>query len=299
VTSQPKDLFEKLALTARDGEAGAFDAALDDLLQRARNEANPDPALQLLVDERLAAELQPPDGSPGLSKAGAGGLTAALGSGARPLAAASSRWLGYTRVLAVLATGVAIGFWWGRSGVSWPAARDRELPAAGTPTVVAGAMALEGAQPGVSSAPALESPAPRTLQPDTPAAPAARAVSSGTPPPARDGRSHSTGAESLRFALEQLRKAQLFLRASEPARALAALDVLDARVPPSVLQEEREVTRALALCDSGDTAKASALAQRVIARSPDSAYAPSLRESCAGRAELLEEMRVRTSNSPR
>jgi hypothetical protein len=106
-------------------------------------------------------------------------------------------------------------------------------------------------------------------------------------------------SDSLRFVLEQLRKAQLFLRAGEPARAIAALDLLDARVPGPVLQEEREVTRALALCDSGQTALAAALAQRVLARSPDSAYAVSLRESCAGKAQLLEEIRERTSNPRR
>jgi hypothetical protein len=96
--------------------------------------------------------------------------------------------------------------------------------------------------------------------------------------------------------LEQLRKAQLFSRAGEHRRALAALDELDARVPLSVLQDEREVARTLALCDAGQERAASELAARMIQRAPDSAYALSLRESCAGREQLLQQMRERTSN---
>jgi hypothetical protein len=111
--------------------------------------------------------------------------------------------------------------------------------------------------------------------------------------------SSASSADALRFALEQLRRAQLFLRAGEPARALEALDALDARVEAAVLRDEREVMRALALCDAGDETRATELAQRVLARAPDSAYAASLRESCAGRAALLEQMRERTSNPPR
>jgi hypothetical protein len=113
-----------------------------------------------------------------------------------------------------------------------------------------------------------------------------------TPPAASSG-------DALRFALEQLRRAQLFLRAREPARALDALDVLDARVEAALLRDEREVMRTLALCDAGDEMRANALARRVLERAPDSAYAVSLGESCAGRAALLEQMRERTSNPPR
>ena len=105
--------------------------------------------------------------------------------------------------------------------------------------------------------------------------------------------------DTLRIALEQLRKAQLFLSASEPGRALAALDELDARVPAAVLADEREVTRVLALCKTGDAATAATLAARVLERSPDSAYAVSLRESCAGPGLLVEQMRERTSNRAR
>jgi hypothetical protein len=108
-----------------------------------------------------------------------------------------------------------------------------------------------------------------------------------------------SNADALRFALEQLRRAQLFLRAREPARALDALDVLDARVPAAVLRDEREVMRTLALCDAGDERRANALAKRVLERAPDSAYAASLRESCAGSSTLLEQMRERTSNPAR
>lgn len=112
-------------------------------------------------------------------------------------------------------------------------------------------------------------------------------------PTARDG------TDSLRFVLDQLRKAQLSLREARPADALAALDELDARAPAALLLDERDVTRALALCDLGDSARASALAVRLLERSPQSAYAASLRESCAGRELLLEQMRERASNGAR
>jgi hypothetical protein len=141
--------------------------------------------------------------------------------------------------------------------------------------------------------------APRARRSPSEPAPLTRSHAAASVRRASDLAAPRESPDSLRFALEQLRKAQLFLRASEPGRALEALDLLDARVTESVLQEERLVTRTLALCDAGDVAKASALAQRFLERSPDSAYAVSLRESCAGKAALLEQMRERTSNPPR
>ena len=82
---------------------------------------------------------------------------------------------------------------------------------------------------------------------------------------------------------------------------IARLAAQSGRSAHSVMLDalEREVTRAFALCDAGEVAAAASLAQRVLARSPDSAYALSLNESCAGTARLLQEMRDHTSNPER
>ncbi len=85
------------------------------------------------------------------------------------------------------------------------------------------------------------------------------------------------------------------LRAGQPDQALALLLELDQRVPVNVLDEERNVTRALALCDGMDSERAASVARRVLAKNPDSVYALSLRDSCVGHEQLLEQMRRRAS----
>jgi hypothetical protein len=280
---------------------------MDQVIERARDEADPDVALQALVSERLHATL---------------GTKPAVGEGprqgqpARSVNMTSSRWARYAKGIGLLGAGLAIGFIWGRSPLWWPplpaTAPDAPVESAPTeppptlppaPPNVAEAIGSNGNNVGNrhgddalpapgGGARVLDAPQPPAIRLPGPAA-TARALSV----PARATRTSDT--DSLRLALEQLRKAQLSLRESQPQRALEVLDLLDARVAASVLQEEREVTRTLALCDAGDVAAAGALARHFLERAPDSAYAVSLRESCAGKASLLDQMRERTSNPQR
>lgn len=315
MSRNPNDVVHALEQAARSADEQEFDAALDELLEQARSEATPAPTLRALIDERVRGELARPMHAGGTPSTGGMRLAATLASGVRRIAPRPRGWARIARGLGLVAVGVAIGFVWGRAPRTWPGDRETEPRAAQASTEASQAQPraivelAPGVQPELPSA--RESNDAQSVKPDAPTpATSAGAVSEAASSNARAAgaaasmrkaasahdRARSGGADSLRFVLEQLRKAQLFLRAGEPARAIAALDVLDAHVPGPVLQEEREVTRTLALCDSGETALASSLAQRVLARSPDSAYAVSLRESCAGKAQLLEEIRERTSN---
>jgi hypothetical protein len=319
------DVMDALQQAARLDDDEAFDAAFGDLLDRAQSHANPDPPLRAFVAQRMGAKLGPLRESMQPSRSDAPEFAAASGrERAGRSVVRTSRWGKNGRGVALLAAGVAIGFVlgrtpdWSQDRTAAPDAREHE-PSSATSSVAASAQRMQAPGPG---------PAPREAEPST--APRAHAPSSleqgRDAEPIRDAEPKASlrrepssvrrqqprsnaDAASLRFALEQLRKAQLFLRAHEPARALGALDALDARVPASVLQEEREVTRTLAWCDSGQVAKASTLARRVLERAPDSAYAASLQESCAGanalpragvsNPELFQQMRERTSNPER
>lgn len=315
----PSDqLVQELKQAAHTDDDGAFETAFEQLLDRARAEANPGARLRALIDERLLGELAVPSAPRGAPTSGGVRLAATLGSGVRRIAAHPGRLVRFARGLSLVAVGVAIGFGWGRAPRSWPSEGVTDSGVIGVSEL--GPRALvdpaprerSGLEPAASSdsslavAPASPEKAGSAVEgeverdQDARSKPRAGAVAAkGKAPGPHDMRTPSAGSDSLRFVLEQLRKAQLSLRAGAPAQALAALDLLDARVSASVLQEEREVTRTLALCDSGETAQAAALAERVLTRSPDSAYAVSLRESCAGKAKLLEEIRERTSNRPR
>jgi hypothetical protein len=295
---------------APDADA-EFDAALDRLLEQASTDAAPEPSLRHLVHERLQGSLAA--GPVGAADAGNGAGSASGAATPRGLQTVVSPgvWTRYGSRLIILATGVAIGFVWGRAP-SWENRPTATSPTAHVPTALAlspapaeQTLAPVGSlvPPAVSETPVVSpTPAPPLAAQASraPVEPGAR-PSAARSPSAPRARAHASSgateqAESLRLVLEQLRKAQLYSRAGEHRLALGALDALDARVPLSVLQEEREVARTLALCDAGQEQAAAELAGRVIQRAPDSAYALSLRESCAGRAQLLEQMRERTSN---
>ena len=285
----------------RAGDEHAADLALDRVLGLAASVAGPDALVRAQVERALGE---------------------ALGAGVAPASGARESWLrsGWARAgskLGLVTIGVAIGFVWGRS----PEWRAERAPApanamhqvgVASPLPPVAIDAARGAAPSAVAAPphavapvasdatvsALDTRGATALGP-APTTPRRAPVTPSRATPARASRSVASATQSndtLRIALEQLRKAQLFLSASEPARALAALDELDARVPPAVLSDERDVTRALALCKTGDATRAAALAARVLERAPDSAYALSLRESCAGQELLVEQMRERTSN---
>lgn len=294
------DALKALLRAERAGDESAADRALDRVLRLAASAAGPEPPLRARVERALDEAL-----GAGVTGAGAGTAASWLRSG----------WARAGSKLGLVTIGVAIGFVWGRSP-EWRAERAPE-PAtvaararvasaepSGAVDFASGGAALRPVEPSPVAPTPVEAAAPPLEQRDATsrsAAPA-RSRAGNTPPraaPARAIRSLASavpGDDSLRIVLEQLRKAQLFLSASEPARALAALDELDARVPAAVLADERDVTRVLALCKSGDAARAAGLAARVLERVPDSAYALSLRESCAGQELLVEQMRERTSN---
>jgi hypothetical protein len=297
MSSRGGDWLGPLRDAAADDDPRGFDAVMDQVLERARDEASPDVGLEALVAERLRMTLAAcPDSAQAQAR---GRLT-------RSLAATSSRWARYGKGLGLLGAGVALGFVWGRSPLWWPAphgaapdALVESVPArpdTRRPPAPATAREAIGTEGHREDAAALAGDEERRLGRTQPP--------ERLPAPVRalPTRARSTPASvdgSLRVALEQLRKAQLLLRESQPKQALQVLDLLDARVATTVLQEEREVTRALALCDAGDVTAAGALARRFLERAPDSAYAVSLRESCAGKAALLDQMRDRTSNPPR
>jgi hypothetical protein len=117
-------------------------------------------------------------------------------------------------------------------------------------------------------------------------------VRASEPRPARKAtraRAHAaneTPAPSPEFleAVRLLRRARNALAKGEGALALGLLGELDARFPRDMLDEERAVTRVLALCASGDDAAAKALATRLLARYPRSIYTARLERSCAAAA---------------
>lgn len=275
MSARANDLVRSLERAAHSADDVTFDAAFEDLLGVARHAAEPGAELHALVAARLSGEL-------------------VEAAGAMP------RWMRWGQGLVLVGVGVAIAFVWGRAPQAsplpaQPAQQIVEAPAAVLPSNgVLEAVAVEPANPSSASPSSARS---EVTERDVRAAASSRAAP--TRPASAAAPARETAPDNLRFVLEQLRKAQLFLRAHEPARALAALDRLDARVPASLLSEERDVTRTLALCDSGDVAQARVIAERVLTREPDSAYAVSLRESCAGTGTLLEQMRERTSNPAR
>jgi hypothetical protein len=131
----------------------------------------------------------------------------------------------------------------------------------------------------------------------TPARVRARSKAPAAPSDSGPAPATSNDGERLRLALGYLQRAHALLRAGKPNGALAQLGELDQRVPEELLEEERDVTRALALCDSGETKRASSVAQRVLDHNPGSVYARSLRDSCIGHERVLEEMRRRASKA--
>lgn len=112
-------------------------------------------------------------------------------------------------------------------------------------------------------------PAPVSLDdlPVLPDAPAAQPSSpSGKQPQA-----------SLADEVAQLQKAKLALKGGDPKQALAELSTYSQRFPRPALGTEAAVLRIEALSQSGDTARAKALAESFLAKHPSSPYAARLR----------------------
>jgi hypothetical protein len=309
MSQRTNELMSALARASRAGDDGAFDMALGDLLARARRGAESDAATRVLVAERLSSALAASPLAPISNRAPEGasaGLVPSSGSsGSGAQRVPSSPALRGVRTAGLVVAGVALGFFWGREHARTAEDGARDAGRAGTGSVERNGEAWPAA-PGIAPAAQPTSTTGGALT-DTVPSEAAPVVAVPRAPRSNKSKSQPSNADSLRFAIEQLRKAQLFSRAGEPARALRELDVLDSRVPIEVLREEREVARTLAWCDAGQVAKAKALASSLLERAPDSAYGASLRESCAAQGlteppinfQLLEQMRQSTSNSMR
>jgi hypothetical protein len=162
-------------------------------------------------------------------------------------------------------------------------------PAPPMSDVVAGLAPLGAAPRAVPPANATPPVAPSAAEPEQRAPPRSVTLRSPSPPSARS-RAASTGigkatSELLKEALRRLRRAQRALYDADAARALAVLDDLDRRITPAVLGEEREMTRILALCGTGELAEARSLAERWVAEHPQSIYLARLQDSCVDPAD--------------
>lgn len=114
------------------------------------------------------------------------------------------------------------------------------------------------------------------------AVPVRRAVPSDGAGRAASVEPGSPRAPGLSFAevLERVQRANVALRQGQATLALIQLAELD-RGGGEVLREEREATRALALCAIGDTAGARRVAAPLLSGATSSIYAPRLDSSCA------------------
>lgn len=105
-----------------------------------------------------------------------------------------------------------------------------------------------------------------------------------TPLRARAESSAATSDRDFLDAVRWLRRAQRAVRHGEGALALGLLHEIDTRFPPELLGEERQATRVLGLCGSGEDERAGELARALLADNPRSIYAERLRASCAAPA---------------
>ncbi len=113
-----------------------------------------------------------------------------------------------------------------------------------------------------------EGPAPLALE-DLPPLPSVVSGNSSAP----------TGKPQASLADEvaQLQKAKLALKGGNPAQALTELGIYGQRFPRPMLGAEASVLRIEALSQSGDGARAKALAEAFLAKNPNSPYAARLR----------------------
>lgn len=88
---------------------------------------------------------------------------------------------------------------------------------------------------------------------------------------------------SLADEVAQLQKAKLALKGGNPTQALAELGTYSQRFPRPVLGTEAAVLRIEALSQSGDAARAKALAESFLAKNPSSPYAARLRSLTGAR----------------
>jgi hypothetical protein len=118
-------------------------------------------------------------------------------------------------------------------------------------------------------------------------------VARGSKVPAKSRASKATEASAVRAhpaessagfldAVRLLRRAQRAVRMGDVAVGSSLLDQLDEGFSNDVLREERQATRVLCWCGSGDVERAQALARDLLAQNPRSIYARRMHQSCAG-----------------
>jgi len=242
-------------------------------LELARTDAEPSVADKLRVLQALQARLGTPPVIPtGTGERGAP-QSPAVSSGAQS-AAGLGKLVAVGAIAAVLGLGAGLGLRGTPTTPNAPVASS-ELASADT------------AAPRETSAPVAASlPLVPVTEPSPVAEPASTVTSrTSSKPPSERKRSTPVAKDDLFQALELLRRSQRALRKQEPALSLALLDELEARFAPSVLGEERQATRVLALCLSGDEANAARIARALLAENPATIYAARVRESCAGGSE--------------
>lgn len=139
----------------------------------------------------------------------------------------------------------------------------------------------------VSEATVSEAAEPSTDEPRAEPAPARKArvrkpARSATASTADAPRSPSRDSSEFFEAVNLLRRAQRAVNRGDGQVALSLLTELDTRFDARTLAEERQATRALALCASGNVEAATRVASELARVAPSSIYAGRLRLSCAG-----------------
>jgi hypothetical protein len=266
----------------------------DDLLQAAREQAEPDASEGARVLRGVQARLDLPASSPpsgpwplqlhstrdigwGASAQRAGVAASLLTRLGRTLRARRA-WLQAVAATAIFAAGFILG-----------RVTLEHAPPLATAPVVAQAASVPVPPP---AQPLAELPVPAPASVSDPAPVRARVSTQKPSHPSERTAAGAVDTNSLQEALRYLRRAQRALREREPQRALAVLDDLDRRVSAEVLVEERQMTRVLASCQSGELDDARRVARDLLARHRDSVYLTRLQNTCVPdvAADALERL---------
>lgn len=277
------------------------DRDLDMTLKLTRMLAEPSMADGARVLSAVRSELAalPAASTPGAAAAGA----SRAASRVRPLAAAAKPKLqsaALHQLLAVAGVAAALGFaagWVLRDNTPDSELAPREMVA--LPPPAPAAATEERPQPPErepAPAPAAVSEPSATLEEAassaeaTPSAetaatePAAKPKSRARKPARKPAAPAAPAPDSSEFfeAVNLLRRAQRAVNRGDGQVALSLLAELDTRFDRKTLGEEREATRALALCANGDVEGATRAARELARGTPSSIYAGRLRLSCTG-----------------
>lgn len=170
---------------------------------------------------------------------------------------------------------VAVG---AAGGASYPFFVQESLPsqrpAASAAVARAASPPLQSARPSSATTATEEKPVGETA-PQAPASKTVRSRAENTPPAAVKA-SEATVDEEV----ELVNASQAALRAGNTAQALDLLAQHAARFPSGKLATLRQVTRMMALCQSGRTAQARQEAADFIAKKPDSPFVERVKTIC-------------------